>query len=61
VGVTLVAFGTFWGGEGVGVDWTLGDVTIPVLLLAYGAAAWLIVLALQRQSRVSLVPSGVGQ
>ena len=61
VGVTLVAFGTFWGGEGVGLDWTLGDVTIPLLALAYAGAAWLIVLTLQRQSRVSLITSGVGQ
>jgi uncharacterized membrane protein len=61
VGVMLVAFGTFWGGEGVGVNWTLGDATIPLLALAYGGAAWLIVLTLQRQSSVSLMTSGVEQ
>ena len=31
VGIMLIAFGTFWGGEGVGVDWTLGDFTLPLL------------------------------
>jgi uncharacterized membrane protein len=36
VGTMLMAFGTFWGGEGVGVDWELGDMTIVVLMLLYG-------------------------
>ncbi len=39
VGLMLVAFGTFWGGEGVGVQWAAGDATIPLLVLFYGAAA----------------------
>ena len=61
VGIMLIAFGTFWGGEGVGVDWTLGDVTIPLLALLYGGAAWLLVLALQRQASRPLVVSEVRQ
>ena len=35
VGVLLVAFGTFWGGEGIGIEWTLGDLMIPVLAILY--------------------------
>jgi len=35
VGVLLVAFGTFWGGEGIGVEWTLGDRMIPILAAVY--------------------------
>ena len=52
VGLALTAFGTFWAGEGVGVDWTLGDAMIPLLGVLYGAVAWLIVLALQRRISV---------
>jgi uncharacterized membrane protein len=48
VGLALTSFGTFWAGEGVGVDWTLGDAMLPLLGVIYGATAWLIVLALQR-------------
>lgn len=59
VGVMLVAFGSFWGGEGVGIDWTLGDFTIPLLALTYGAAAWLIVLTLQRRVPGRLVMAEV--
>ena len=54
VGLALTAFGTFWGGEGIGVEWTLGDVTIPLLALVYGGIAWLIVLSLQRRANASL-------
>ena len=50
VGLALTAFGTFWAGEGVGVEWTMADVTIPVLGAIYGGAAWLAVLALERRA-----------
>jgi uncharacterized membrane protein len=49
VGLALTAFGTFWGGEGIGIDWTLGDATLPILALAYGAVAWVLVLTLQQR------------
>lgn len=39
VGLLLAAFGTFWVGEGVGVEWTLHDPTIIVLVGVYAAAA----------------------
>jgi uncharacterized membrane protein len=48
VGVMLVAFGTFWGGEGIGVDWTLGDWTILILTALYTLVAWLFVRHLKR-------------
>lgn len=54
VGLALTAFGTFWGGEGIGVEWTLGDVTIPLLALVYGGVAWLIVISLQRRANAPL-------
>ena len=42
VGVALTAFGTFWGGEGVGVEWPLGDATLLVLLACYAGLALLL-------------------
>jgi uncharacterized membrane protein len=35
VGVMLTGFGTFWAGEGVGIDWPAGDLVIAVLLAGY--------------------------
>ena len=35
VGLMLVSFGTFWAGEGVGVDWPGDDLSIVLLLAAY--------------------------
>jgi uncharacterized membrane protein len=39
VGVMLTGFGTFWAGEGVGIDWPAGDATILALLAGYAALA----------------------
>jgi len=48
VGLMLVSFGTFWGGEGVHVHWPGSDLAIPVLVGVYGAVAWILVLAFRR-------------
>jgi uncharacterized membrane protein len=55
VGLMLTAFGTFWGGEGVGVDWSLGDWTIIVLVAVYSLAAFLLVTALKRRAPAPVV------
>jgi uncharacterized membrane protein len=47
VGVMLTAFGTFWGGEGAGIEWTLGDVMLPILVGVYALAAALFVILLR--------------
>ena len=39
VGVLLSAFGAFWAGEGIGLDWPAGDLAIPVLIAAFLLAA----------------------
>jgi uncharacterized membrane protein len=39
VGLMLITFGTFWAGEGIGVEWPAGDATLILLLLVYLAAA----------------------
>jgi uncharacterized membrane protein len=63
VGMMLITFGTFWAGEGIGIEWPAGDLTIVILLAIYVAAAlagtrraraW---LASKRQARATI---GVG-
>ena len=39
VGLALTTFGTFWGGEGVGVHWPGSDAALPVLFAVYLAVA----------------------
>jgi uncharacterized membrane protein len=43
VGLALVTFGTFWGGEGIGIEWALGDAMLLLLLAFYGAVAAILV------------------
>jgi uncharacterized membrane protein len=52
VGLALTSFGTFWGGEGVGVDWALGDWMLPILVVFYGLVSWFLAVRLRE-----LVPS----
>ena len=40
VGLMLAAFGTFWLGEGSGLEWTLGDGMLPVLVALYAVVCW---------------------
>lgn len=39
VGLLLVTFGTFWAGEGVGIDWPGSDAVLFMLLAAYLVAS----------------------
>lgn len=48
VGLMLVSFGTFWGGEGVHVHWPGSDLAIPVLVGVYGVVAWVLVAVFRR-------------
>ena len=50
VGTMLMAFGTFWGGEGVGVEWELADLTIVLLMLLYGGVGWLLIAIMRGQT-----------
>ena len=58
VGLLLFTFGTFWAGEGIGIDWRLGDAMIPVLLGLYSLAAWGLVQALRRRKAVMVPGEG---
>ena len=55
VGLMLVSFGTFWAGEGVGIDWIGADLSILLLLVGYVSTAllavWLIAGWLVRPPR----------
>jgi uncharacterized membrane protein len=53
VGLMLIAYGTFWGGESVGVDWPGGDVAILALIACYSGVAWALVVAARRHRTVS--------
>jgi Ca2+/H+ antiporter, TMEM165/GDT1 family len=51
VGVMLASFGTFWVGEGCGVDWPGGDLSMPGLIAGFLATALLCVGAIRRIRR----------
>jgi uncharacterized membrane protein len=54
VGIMLVAFGTFWAGEGVGLAWPGEDLSILGLVAFYVLSAGLIITLLRR--RVAIAP-----
>ncbi len=51
VGVLISAFGIFWSGEGLGLDWPGGELCLPALACALLATAWLGVRLAGRASR----------
>ena len=48
VGIMLTTFGTFWLGEGFGVEWPLSDVFLLVLAAIYLGAAFSLIVWLKR-------------
>jgi uncharacterized membrane protein len=56
VGLMLVTFGTFWAGEGIGIDWPAGDAVLLVLLAAYLAVSLVGVWAVRAMLRGRRVP-----
>jgi uncharacterized membrane protein len=49
VGLLLTTFGTFWAGEGVGVEWLGQDLALFWLIVVYAIAAYLAVQVLSRK------------
>jgi uncharacterized membrane protein len=49
VGIVIESFGIFWAGEGLGLDWAIGDLTILVLA-AFFIAGSALLIALTRSS-----------
>ncbi len=57
VGVMLTTFGTFWAGEGLGIDWPSSDLSLIPLLVMYLLFSWLAVRTLRSLSRVRRLPA----
>jgi uncharacterized membrane protein len=57
VGVMLVSFGMFWGGEGAGAHWPGGDAALLVLIPGTLVTALACVGALRRQARPEVASS----
>jgi uncharacterized membrane protein len=47
VGIMLTSFGTFWGGEGIGIIWWHQDVSLPLLVVFYLGVSGILVLWLK--------------
>lgn len=47
VGVMLLSFGTYWSGEGIGIHWWAGEVTLAWIIACYVAAS-VVLIALWR-------------
>jgi uncharacterized membrane protein len=58
VGLMLISFGTFWSGEGIGIDWKLSDGTILVAIAVYSLVAFGMVELLKRRSLARRVNVG---
>jgi uncharacterized membrane protein len=56
VGTLLAAFGSFWLGEGVGIDWLASDAMILVLAALYAGLAFALSWALKRRRGRLVVP-----
>ncbi len=51
-GVMLVSFGTFWVGEGVGLHWPAGDLSLLCITLLWAAASFTLARVLRAQTPV---------
>ena len=51
VGVLLCSFGTFWVGEGMGMNWPGGDVSLAALNIGYLAAGFLLLRLCRTRAR----------
>ena len=49
VGLMLVAFGTFWSGEGLGVQWPGEDLSLVGLVVGYAMLSYVLVMVLRNQ------------
>lgn len=63
VGIMLTSFGTFWGGEGLGINWPFADAFILALVALYLLASFVLVTWLKQvkqRSQVQIAASGAG-
>ena len=59
VGVMLATFGTFWGGEGLGISWWHEDLSLPILAVFYLLVAIALILWLRPYAPVRQVRAAV--
>jgi uncharacterized membrane protein len=57
VGLMLTTFGTFWAGEGLGVEWAASDATLLILLAVFTAASLLAVWYVRNYILVTRAPA----
>jgi uncharacterized membrane protein len=55
VGIMLTAFGTFWGGEGLGVTWPSSEAFLLVLVVLYLLVSFLLVIWLKQTKQQRLI------
>jgi uncharacterized membrane protein len=54
VGIMLTGFGTFWAGEGVGLQWPGEDLAIPALIGFYAIVSGIMILLLRQRSAAGM-------
>jgi len=52
VGIMLLSFGTFWSGEGLGLQWWAGEATLAWIIALYGIAAFVLIALWRRTGTV---------
>ncbi len=53
VGIMLTSFGLFWGGEGLGIEWPLSDLTIIIFIAANLLLSGLLVVWLKARAQTA--------
>ncbi len=61
VGIMLTSFGTFWGGEGFGINWPFSDAFILILVAIYLLSSFILVMALKQVKQRRLAEATVAQ
>jgi uncharacterized membrane protein len=56
VGIMLVTFGTFWAGEGLGINWPLSDLFLIALIIFYLVLSGATILWLKKHRKAQAVP-----
>jgi uncharacterized membrane protein len=57
VGIMLTTFGTFWGGEGLGISWWHEDLFLPILVALYLAVTAALILWLRPYAPPQVKPA----
>lgn len=60
VGLLLTAFGAFWAGEGIGIEWTLSDAMIPILAGGFAVLAFALVAFLRPKEETAVSDAVAG-